>query len=58
MCDVQYNTNSYVSFKISMYFNVILSEFYINITYIDGKKEEYNNIYSLIYNSLKEQRVL
>ncbi|KAK6089882.1 hypothetical protein P3W45_001085 [Vairimorpha bombi] len=58
LCDVSYNTNIFVSFKISMYYNVILSEYYINVTHVSGEKEEFSNIYDSLYNSLKEQNVL
>ncbi|WUR04795.1 serine/threonine-protein kinase [Vairimorpha necatrix] len=58
ICDIEYSSKSCVSFKISMYYNCIVGEYYINISHINGEKSEFDNIYNTVYKSLKEQRVL
>lgn len=58
ICDVSYQENTFVSFKVSLYFNVILGEYYVNLTHVSGERREFRKFYEIMYNDIKELKVL
>lgn len=58
ICDVSYNESTFVSFKVSLYFNVILGEYYVNLTHVSGERKEFRRYYDIMYNDIKELKVL
>lgn len=50
-----FDNNDECYFKVSMYYNVILSEYYLVLTLLNSRKHCFKTIYGIVQNALKER---